>query len=98
MRNYDALLEDDNDIFSRSPKSKFFDFIKSSHEDVGNEIIDDIITKYAIMEKIIFQTIEEEKLDGYIDFFYNENRDDINAHKKSVYMELAGNIIGKLSQ
>lgn len=98
MNKYAALLEDENDIFGGTPKSKFWDMLITPHEDTAKEVLDDIVTNYAILESIVKETIDEEQLNNYLKFYYAENREIIEEYKKSVYLEFVGKIVSKIPQ
>jgi len=98
MSKYAALVEDENDIFGGTPKSKLWDMLNTAHEDVSKELIDDIVTSYACMEQIIKQTIGEEVINKYLNNYYIENQEEIEEVKKSLYMEFVGNLVYKMPQ
>jgi len=88
MKQYEALLEDENDIFGGTPKSKLWDMLQTAHEDISKEIIDEIITSYACMEDIIKQTIGEEEINKYIKNYHLENEEKIEDVKKAFIWNL----------
>jgi len=98
MAKYAALLEDENDIFGGTPKSKLWDMLNTAHEDISKEIIDDIVTSYACMEHIIKQTIGEENINQHLKNYYQERSEEIEDVKKSLYMEFVGNLVYKMPQ
>jgi hypothetical protein len=98
MSKYEALFEDENDIFNGTPKKKFWDMLTTAHEDISTESLDEIVQNYACMEHIIKQTIGEEQINIYLKNYYMENEKEINEHKKSLYMEFVGNIVYKMPQ
>lgn len=98
MAKYAALLEDEDDIFGGTPKSKLWDMLSTAHEDISKEIIDDIVTSYACMEHIIKQTIDEENINQHLKNYYLERADEIDEVKKSLYMEFVGNLVYKMPQ
>ena len=98
MSKYAALLEDEDDIFGGTPKSKFWDMLITPHEDTSKAVLDDIVTSYACMEDIIKQTIGEENINDYLKNYYYDNEKIIEEVKKSLYIEFVGNIVYKLPQ
>lgn len=99
MRNkFEALFEDEDDIFAGTPKSKFWDMLTVPHKDIAQEVLDEIITRYAVMETILKQTIDEEMINSYLDQHYYENSVEIEETKKSLYMEFVGSIVYKMPQ
>jgi hypothetical protein len=97
MSRFEALFEDENDIFGGTPQSKYWDIAKQVSEDLYQYDFDEIITKIAVMEKMLMQQYDEEDLNRIIDTYAIMNFDEIEAHKKSLYMEYAGRLIYKLS-
>ncbi len=97
-KKYEVLFEDENDIFGGTPKSKFWDMLTTTHEDIGKEIIDEIFAKYAAMEAILKKDIDEDNLNKHLENYCLENSIEIENIKKSLYMEFAGDIINKLHQ
>ena len=97
MPKYEALFEDENDIFGGSPQSKYWDIATQVSEDLYRYDFDEIMTKIAVMEKMLMQHHDENELDRIIDTYAIMNQSEIEAHKKSLYMEYAGRLIYKLS-
>lgn len=98
MNKYAALLEDENDILCKSPKSKFWEMLITPEEDISQQILDEIITNYASMEHIIKQAINEEEINEYLKNYHKEHFTQIEEIKKSLYMEFVGNIVYKMPQ
>lgn len=97
MSKYDALFEDEDDIFGGTPKSKYWDISKQISEDLMQCEFDDIVMRLAVMEKMLMKIHDEEMLDRIIKNYYYENTDEIEVLKKSMYMELAGRLIYRLA-
>ncbi len=97
MSKYDALFEDENDIFSGSPQSKYWDIANQVSDDLYRHDFDEIMTKIAVMEKMLMQHHGEEELDRIVDSYALMNQAEIEDHKKSLYMEYAGRLIYKIS-
>lgn len=97
MATFDALFEDENDIFGGTPQSKYWDISKQLGDDVVKAEFDEIITKIAAMERMLMEHYGEETLDRAINTYAFENSIAIDEHKKSLYMEYAGRLIYKLS-
>ncbi|MCH9814167.1 MAG: DUF2018 family protein [Epsilonproteobacteria bacterium] len=98
MNKYAALFEDEDDIFAGTPKSKFWDMLTTPHEDIAKETLDEIVTRYAVMENILKKTIDEELINSHLDQYYFENSAEVEETKKSLYMEFVGNIVYKMPQ
>lgn len=97
MAKYDVLFEDEGDIFGGSPQSKYWDIAKQVSEDLYRHDFDEIMTKIAVMEKMLMQHHGEEELDRIVSSYALMNPSEIEDHKKSLYMEYAGRLIYKLS-
>jgi len=98
MRQYEALLEDENDILGGTPKSKFWQMLITPHEDTSKAVLDDIVENYACMEHILKQNIGEELINEYLKNYYKENKEEIDEVKKSLYLEFVGKIVSKMPQ
>ncbi|MBD3798612.1 MAG: DUF2018 family protein [Epsilonproteobacteria bacterium] len=97
MSKYDVLFEDEDDIFSGSPQSKYWDIAKQVSEDLYRHDFDEIMTKIAVMEKMLMQQHHQDDLDKIITSYALMNLSEIEDHKKSLYMEYAGRLIYKIS-
>ncbi len=93
MNNYEALFEDENDIVSGSPMSKYWGVVSKTQTDNLHQEFDDIVERIAIMESIIEENHEIQDFDKAIKNYALANRDKIDELKKSVYMELTGKLI-----
>ncbi len=97
MSKFDALFEDEDDIFGGSPKSKYWDISNQISKDLMQDEFDHVIMRMAVMEKMLMKIHDEEMLDQIIKNYYYENTDEIEVLKKSLYMELAGKLIYRLA-
>ncbi|MDD3769462.1 DUF2018 family protein [Sulfuricurvum sp. IAE1] len=97
MSKYDVLFEDEDDIFGGSPQSKYWDIATQVSEDLYRYDFDEIMTKIAVMEKMLMQQHGEEELDRIVESYAIMNQSEIENHKKSLYMEYAGRLIYKIS-
>jgi hypothetical protein len=98
MSKYAALLEDEDDILGGTPQTKFWDMLTTAHADTSKAVIDEITTNYAILEHIVKQTIKEEKLNEYLEFYYEDNKSEITEDKKSLYLEFVGKVVSRMPQ
>ncbi|MEA3554113.1 MAG: DUF2018 family protein [Campylobacterota bacterium] len=96
MANYEALFEDEDNIFGGSPQSKFWDIANTASDDVVKDQIDKFVEKFAAMEKMLMKEHEEEELNAVVNKYIFENSVEIENHKKSAYVELAGEIVIRL--
>lgn len=97
MGKFDALFEDEDDIFGGSPKSKYWDISNQMSKDLMEDEFDDLVMRLAVMEKMLMKIHDEEMLDKIVKNYYYENTDEIEVVKKSIYMELAGKLIYRLA-
>lgn len=98
MGKFDALFEDENDIFTGSPVSKYWDIAAQLSEDLRKDEFDLMIERIAIMEAMLSETREYEDLDRDIKNYAIQNLEKVENLKKSVYMELAGQLIYRVSE
>jgi hypothetical protein len=97
MSRFEALFEDEDDIFSGSPQSKYWDIAKQVSEDLYQYDFDEIMTKIAVMEKMLMKQHDEDDLNRIVESYALMNQEEIENHKKSLYMEYAGRLIYKLA-
>jgi len=98
MGKFDALFEDEDDIFAGSPVSKYWDIVGQAHEDLRKDEFDRIVERIAAMEQLLSQTHEYEDLDKMIKSYCLTNHMEMENLKKSVYMELAGKMVYRLGE
>ena len=93
----DWFLEDEDNIFVGSPKSKYFDVVNQANDEIVQEEFDKLLEKVAVMELLLSK-------DKDIDFDVNnlvkqyviKNLDEVEQMKKGLYIELTGDIICRL--
>lgn len=93
MGKYDALFEDEDDIFGGTPQSKYWDFFNQASPDIREHEFDNMMDKIAAMEEILLENIEEDELNKHLDQYIFEHADAVEARKKSLYMEYVGNLV-----
>ena len=98
MSKYDALFEDENDIFAGTPVSKYWDISSQLSEDLRQDEFDILIERVAVMEDMLSKHHDYDELDKVIKNHYFENMDKIQDLKKSIYMELAGQLIYRVAE
>jgi len=91
---YDALFEDEDDIFLGSPESKFMDVVFNANNDVVRFELGEFISKVATMEMMLEEFVGED-IDGAIKQFNAKSFGISDAKAKSIYIELMGNILSK---
>ncbi|KIM10350.1 MAG: hypothetical protein KU37_11170 [Sulfuricurvum sp. PC08-66] len=97
MAKYEALFEDEEDIFGGTPASKYWDILGQVSSESAREEFDALLTRMAAMEQMLMPIHGEEQLDRAVQNFTFAHSDVIEAHKKSLYMELVGRLIYKLA-
>ena len=97
MGKFDALLEDEDDIFGGTPVSKYWDIARQTSNDLQEDEFDGIIERMAVMESMLSESHDYENLDKIIKNHSFEHADKIHELKKSLYMELAGQLIFRVS-
>ncbi len=96
MSKYDALFEDEENIFGGTPKSKFWDIVNQASDDLVKDQIDTFVEKYTIMENILCEMHGEEKLEQIIKQHALENSMQVEQDKKSTYIAWTGEIVCRL--
>ena len=94
---YEALFEDEDDIFSGSPKTKYFDILTNSSSEVAVDELDRAFERLAIFEMMM----SEEKGEDYdlyaeIEKYKFNHSSEVENKKKSLYIEYTGNIVCRL--
>jgi hypothetical protein len=97
MENSKYMVEDEDDIFIGSPKSKYFDIVNQTNKEIIEDEMDKIIEKLAVME-ILLSKKEDVNFDinKLIKQHIFENSDEVDQMKKGLYVELTGDIICRL--
>lgn len=96
MSKYEALFEDEQNIFGGSPKSKFWDIVNQASDDLVKEEIDKIIERFAILETMLIKEHGEDKLNQMVSEYGFNNSMEVEHTKKSLYVEFTGEIVTKL--
>jgi len=96
MNKYDALFEDENDIFGGTPKSKFWDIVNQANDDLVKDQFDIIFQKFAVMEIMLREHYSDEEIDKKMKNLFYADIDELENHKKSLYIEFTGDIICRL--
>jgi hypothetical protein len=98
MNKYEALFEDEDDIFAGTPESRYWDIAGQLSQDLLKDEFDGIVERLAVMESIISKTHDYESIDNMIKQYAVENYQEIEELKKSVYMELAGQLVYRVAE
>ena len=98
MSKFDELFVDEDDIFAGSPVSKYWDISAQLSEDLIKDEFDILIQRIAVMEAMLAETHDYEDLDRTIKNYAVTNMTKVDQLKKSVYMELAGQLIYRVAE
>ncbi len=98
MGKFDALFEDEDDIFAGTPQSRYWDIQSQLSEDLIKDEFDVLVGRIATLEAMLAETHDIESLDKMIMGYKYENFSKLEELKKSVYMELAGQLIYRVSE
>jgi hypothetical protein len=93
MGKFDALFEDEDNIFAGTPKSKYWDFYNKLSPELAESEFDKIVEKIAVMEMMLQEKIHEDELDREVKNYMIQNYDRMDEYKKSVYIELAAELL-----
>ncbi|NVJ52814.1 MAG: DUF2018 family protein [Campylobacteraceae bacterium] len=91
------LLEDEDDIFTGTPKSKYFDVTRQASKEVVEDEFDKLLEKVAVMEKLLTEIKGEDfDINNEVRTQVLTNSEEIERMKKGLYLELTGDIICRL--
>jgi len=96
MANYEALFEDEENIFGGTPASKYHDIATQSNDEIVKDEFDKIVEKFAIMEAMLEEFDNSGDLDKKIAQYGFEHSKEIENMKKGLYIEFTGNIVMRL--
>ena len=96
MSNYEALFEDEENIFGGTPASKYHDIATQANDEIVKDEFDKIVQKFAIMEAMLEELDESGDLDKKIAAYGFENSVEVENMKKGLYVEFTGNIVMRL--
>ena len=98
MGKFDALFEDEDDMFAGTPLSRYWDISGQLSEDLIKDEFDGVVERLAVMEAMLSEIHEYEDLDRTIKNYAVTNMTKVEELKKSVYMELAGQLIYRVAE
>ena len=98
MGKFDALFEDEDDIFAGTPQSRYWDISGQLSEDLVKDEFDGVVERLAVMEAILAETHNYDDLDRTVKSYAVSNMSKVEELKKSVYMELAGQLIYRVAE
>ncbi len=96
MSRFEALFEDEDDVFLGSPKSKFFDVVFNANSDVAQYELEEMVNRMATMELLLEEQMgSSEEIEKRIKEYKFSRADDIEAHAKNTYIVYMGAILSK---
>ena len=96
MSRYEALFEDEENIFGGTPSSKYHDIASQANDEIVKDEFDMIVQKFAIMEAMLEEKYEHDELNRMIANYGFENSMEVENMKKGLYIEFTGNIVMRL--
>jgi hypothetical protein len=97
MGKFDHLFEEEDGLFQGTPQRRYWEMFQQMNPEIAEGALDEIIERMAAMEKMLMREIDEEELNDAVKRFYYENTPEVEEHKKSLYMELGGELVYKVS-
>ena len=98
MSKFDALFEDEDDIFAGTPLSRYWDISGQLSEDLVKDEFDGVVERLAVMEAMLSEIHNYDDLDRTVKSYAISNMTQVEELKKSVYMELAGQLIYRVAE
>ncbi len=93
----DWFLEDEDDIFVGSPKSKYFDISNQANDEIVQDEFDKLLEKVAVMETLLSEGKDMDfDINNVVKQYAFEHADEIEEMKKGLYIELTGDIVCRL--
>jgi len=93
---FEALFEDEANIFGGTPESKYHDIATQASDEVVKDEFNKIVEKFAVMEAMLRKEYGDDTLDKMISSYAFENSSAVAEHKKSLFIEFTGNIVMRL--
>jgi len=90
---FEALLEDEDNIFGGSPKSKFMDVVFNANNDIVRQELEKMVYKMAAMEVALEKNGVD--VDTAVQEIMFNHGSEVEDTAKSIYIELMGNILSQ---
>lgn len=84
---------DENDPFTGSPRSKFFDVMLNGNRGVVEDVLENFIERHAAMEQLLAQNFDPSSLESQIQNIRYTKQDAINASKNDLFISLVGDVL-----
>ena len=98
MAKYDALFEDEDDIFAGTPISKYWDISNQVSDDLMRDEFDRLVERLVVMEDLLAETHDENNFDNIIRNYALANYEDVEQLKKSKYIDLTTQLIYRVPE
>lgn len=85
------LFEDEDDIFTGSPRSKFLDIVFNANRGLVEAELERLVERLAILE--LMQSEDQELLEKKLLDYRFKNQDEVDTKMKSLFIESMGNIL-----
>ena len=92
---YEALFEDEDNIFGGTPESKYHDIATQANDEIVKDEFNKIVEKFAIMEAML-KEVHGDELDNTVSNYGFKNSLEVENMKKGLYIEFTGNIVMRL--
>lgn len=93
----DWFLEDEDDVFVGTPKSKYFDIAKQANDEIVQDEFDKLLEKVAVMELLLSKGKDDSfDINDVVRQYVIQNLDEVEQMKKGLYVELTGDIVCRL--
>ena len=98
MGKWEALFEDEDNMFGGTPQSKYWDIATQANDEIVKDETDKIFEKYAAMEQVLrkLHDNDDERIDRALSKYIRENAAEVENHKKGLYIEFTGEIVCRL--
>lgn len=97
MGKFDALFEDEDGLFGGTPQGRYWEMFNEINSEIAEGAFDAIIEKMAAMELMLMEQVHEEELNETVRRYIYSNAEAMEERKKSLYMELGGDLIYRIS-
>jgi len=94
--SYEALFEDEENMFGGTPESKYHDIASQANDEIVKDEFNKIVEKFAVMEILLSKHYDDDQLDRMIANYAFENANEVENHKKGLFVEFTGNIVMRL--
>lgn len=94
MSKYSALFEDEDDVFSGSPRSRFMDVVFNANNDIVRQELALFVEKVAVMELMLEEHVGDD-IDRAVKNFEFAHADEASEKSKGLFIELMGKVLSQ---